>query len=223
MRLFEVGCHFRLLHDGRQLVQITEEHETHAAKGLARAPAVDAQRLIDGPHEIGAHHRDFVDDEQLELAHDGAIAAAADVLGPDETRRQAEERVDRLSADVDGGKACRCDDDVLGFDHLAECAQQCRFAGAGASGDEQVAAILAQVVERGLVLGCRSEIGGPLALDAESWRRLLHVVFPGRDVNRHGAGGWRQDRRLPGRASTRRSRHCRIAAGRPRRARSIRP
>ena len=69
--------------------------------------------------------------------------------------------MDRLAADVDGGKAGRRDDDVLGLDHVAQRAQQRRFAGAGASGDEQMTAGVAQVVERGLVVGGRADVRRP--------------------------------------------------------------
>ena len=157
----EVRRDLGLLHDRRQLMEVAEQHETHAAERLARAAAVDPQRLVDRPHQVGAHHRHLVDDEQLELAHDGAVAAAADVVRADQARRQAEEGVDRLAADVDGGKAGRRDDDVLGFDHLAQRAQQRRFAGASASGDEQMAAGVAQIVERRLVVGRRADTRRP--------------------------------------------------------------
>ena len=86
-------------------MQVAEQHQAHAAERLARPAAVDAQRLVDGPHQVRAHHRYLVDDQQLQLAHDAAVAAAADVVGPDQARRKAEERVNGLAADVDGGKA----------------------------------------------------------------------------------------------------------------------
>ena len=161
----------RLLHHRRQLMQIAEHDEPHAAERLARAAAVDAQRLVDGPHQVGAHHRHLVDDEEFELAHDAAVAAAADVVGADQPRRQAEERMDGLAADVDGGKPRRRDDDHFVGDQVPEAAQQRRFAGAGAAGDEQVALALAQVfVARREILGRRLDAGGPAAGGQGGWR-----------------------------------------------------
>ena len=146
---FQVLGHLGLVDHGRQLVQVAEHGEPHAAERLARAAAVDAQRLVDGPHEVGAHHRHLVDDEELEPAHDAAVAAAADVVGPDQARREAEEGVDGLAADVDGGKPGGRHDHHLGEDQVAERPEQRRLARAGAPGDEQVAVALAQEVERG--------------------------------------------------------------------------
>ena len=45
---------------------------------------------------------------------------------------------------------------------LPEAAQERRFSGAGAAGDEQVALALAHVVEPGLVLGRRRDTGRPI-------------------------------------------------------------
>src|SRR5215470_15271602 len=49
---FQVLGNVRFVDDGGQLVQVPEEGEANAAEGLARPPAIDAQGLIDGPHEI---------------------------------------------------------------------------------------------------------------------------------------------------------------------------
>ena len=89
-----------------KLVEVAEQEEPHAAEGLAWAPRLTRSASVDRPHEIGADHRDLVDDEG-EAPHHRAVAAAADILGADEARRQAEERVDRLPADVDGGEPRR--------------------------------------------------------------------------------------------------------------------
>ena len=143
----QVRGHLGLVDHRRQLMQVAEHGEPHAAERLARAAAVDAQRLVDGPHQVGAHHRHLVDDEELEAAHDAAVAAAADVVGPDQARRKAEEGMDGLAADVDGGEPGGRHDHHLVGDEIAQAAQQRGFAGAGAAGDEQVAVALAQIVD----------------------------------------------------------------------------
>ena len=81
-----------------------------------------------------------------------AVAAAADVVGPDQARRKAEEGMDGLAADVDGGEPGGRQHDHLVGQQVLEAAQQRRLAGAGAAGDEQVALALAQVVVGGQVL-----------------------------------------------------------------------
>ncbi len=94
--------------------------------------------------DVGAHHRHLVDDQELEPAHDAAVAAAADVVGADQPRREAEEGMNGLAADVDGGEAGRRNDHHLVGDQVPEAPQQRRLAGAGAASDEQVACALAQ-------------------------------------------------------------------------------
>ena len=160
LRLQVLG-HLRIVDDGRQLVQVAEQRQAHPAEGLARPAAVDAQRLVDGPHQVGAHHRHLVDDEELEPAHEPAVAAAADVVGSDQPRREAEEGMDGLAADVDGGEAGRRQDHHLVGEQLLEAGQQRRFAGAGAPGDEQVAVTFPQVIVGGLVLARRRDAGRP--------------------------------------------------------------
>ena len=160
-----------LLHDGRELVQIAEHHEPHAAERLAGPPAIDTQRLIDGPHQIGPHHRHLVDDEQLELAHQRAIAAAADVVWPDEPRWQTEERVDGLATDIDRGEPRRRHDHH-GLGHeIPERPEQRRLARAGSAGNEDVALARAQVVDRCFVLGCRLQALRPIDRRRSSDRR----------------------------------------------------
>ncbi len=120
---FEMISDLVLLHDGRELVQVSEHDEAHAAEWLARAPTVDAQRLVDGPHQVRAHHRHLVDDEQLQLAHDGAVATAPDVVGSNQPRRKAEEGMNCLAADIDSSEARRRDDYHRLSYHLGERAQ----------------------------------------------------------------------------------------------------
>ena len=136
------------LDDRRQLMQIAEQQQPHAAERFARASAIDAQRLVDRPHEVGAHHRDLVDDDQLQLAHDAAVAAAPDVIGADEARRKAEERVDGLTAHIYRREPGRSQHNCFVDDMIAQSAQQRRFSRAGASGDEQVPFVMANELNR---------------------------------------------------------------------------
>ena len=56
--------------------------------------------------------------------------------------------MDGLPADVDGGKAGRCDDGEFGVGPVAERTQKGGFAGSGTAGHEQVAVTLADECER---------------------------------------------------------------------------
>ena len=130
-------------------MQVAEQHKPHPAERRARLAAVDAQRLIDAPHEVRPHHRNLVDDEILQLAHDAAIARAADIGPLQQARRQAEERMDRLAADVHRGEAGRRDHHDLVTEHVADRAQQRRFAGTRAPRHERMPVPLQNVLDRG--------------------------------------------------------------------------
>ncbi len=157
----EMLGHLALLNHGRKLVEISEHDEAEPAERLAGTSAIDAERLVDGPHEVGAHHRHFVYDEELEAAHHGAVAAAPDILGADEAGWKPEERVERLSADVDGREPRRRDHGEFAGDHVAERAQKRGLAGPRAPGDEQVPLAAAQEIDGGGVFVRRRHAGGP--------------------------------------------------------------
>ena len=50
--------------DGRELCQVANHQQLHAAKGLSVFTET-AQNSIDGVEQVGTHHRYFVDDEQV--------------------------------------------------------------------------------------------------------------------------------------------------------------
>ena len=56
-----------ILHHGGQLLQVAYHEQLHAAEGL-RAVAVAAQHLVDGIEQVGPHHADFVDDQEVHTA-----------------------------------------------------------------------------------------------------------------------------------------------------------
>src|ERR687895_464623 len=71
---FEMRGDLGFLDYGRQLMQIAKQEKPDAAERLARSSAIDAQRLVDSPHEVRAHHRHLVDNQGLEATHDAAVA-----------------------------------------------------------------------------------------------------------------------------------------------------
>src|SRR5262249_9580217 len=108
-------------------------------------------------------HGDLVDDEKLEPPHQPTITTAADIIWPDQPRRKAEEGMNCLTADVDGREAGRCHNHHLLGDQVLEAAQQRRFARAGPTRNEQIAASFTQIIMGGAMLRGRLEAARPSA------------------------------------------------------------
>ncbi len=149
---------FAVFHDGSELLQVADHQELDAAERLA-AVAEAAEDAIDGIEEIGAHHADFVDDEQVHAADQGELVAGkAEVLRIVFTVRQGaegelEERVERDAAGVDGGHSGGGDDDHLLGQEFLQRTQEGGFARARLAGQEQGAAGMPQEVEGKLPRG----------------------------------------------------------------------
>ena len=63
-----VGLHHRL-----QLENVAHEQQLLAAEGFAQVVAIDAQDAVDGVDDVGPHHRNLVDDDQLQLLEQLAV------------------------------------------------------------------------------------------------------------------------------------------------------
>ena len=61
------------LHHRLQLEDIAHEQQLLAAEGFAQVMAIDAQDAVDGVDDVGPHHRNFVDDDQLQLLEQLAV------------------------------------------------------------------------------------------------------------------------------------------------------
>ena len=57
---------------GCELLKVADHEELHSAEGEGRA-AIFAQGIVDGVEEVGAHHGDLVDDEEVESADDAKL------------------------------------------------------------------------------------------------------------------------------------------------------
>ena len=133
--------------DGRQLIEVADEDHLQAAEALLGTRAVEAQELLDAVHEVGPDHRHLVDDYGVEVAVEGdavrgraaapALAELADGLGGD-IRLEAEERVDRLAADIERGDAGRGQDGNALERLAAPELEESGFPGPGLAGDEDV-------------------------------------------------------------------------------------
>ena len=119
---------FRCDH-GRQLLQVTDHQQLYTAEGLvsvAEAPEYG----VDGIEQVAAHHRDLVDDQQVERGDDAAfllaeVELALDAgIGHEGRERQLEEGVDGDTAGIDGCHTCGRHNDraflALFYDGLQE-------------------------------------------------------------------------------------------------------
>ena len=131
--------------DRRKLVEIADEDHLQAAEPFLRARTVEAEELLDAVHEVGPDHGHLVDDDGVEVAVEGgAVGGGAPALAElaDGVRRdvglEAEEGVDRLAADVQGGDAGRGQDGDALERLAAPELEEGRFPGPGLAGDEDV-------------------------------------------------------------------------------------
>ena len=134
-----------------QLVDVSHEQELFAAKGLAQVVRVDAQDAVYGVDDVGPHHGNLVDDDQLqlfqqlavllgvaqELVDASALQAQVGVVRQQRVEGQAEEAVQRAASGVDGGDAGRGQHDVLLPDVVADITQEGRLARAGLACQEE--------------------------------------------------------------------------------------
>ena len=101
--------------DGRQLSQVAYHEQLHAPKGLV-AVAESAQHGVDGIEQIGTHHRNLVDDEQVHRGDDLAFFAAEVEatlhfrIGHEGRQGELKEGMDSHAPCVDGSYTRGCND-----------------------------------------------------------------------------------------------------------------
>ncbi len=127
--------------DRRQLVEIADEDQLQAAERPAGLRTVQAEEFFDAIEKIGPDHRDFVDDDGVELSEQGrplGILFRVDFANLDQgdVRLEAAERMDGLPADVQGGDARRGEDSDLLERRFPEVLEKGGFSGPGFPGDE---------------------------------------------------------------------------------------
>jgi hypothetical protein len=107
-----------LLHHGGQLVEVANHQQLHPAEGLGMVP-VAAQHLVHGVEEVGPHHADFVNHEQVEAFDEADFLPRKTPLfvlltrsaGQVQPERQLEHGVQGHAPGVDGGHPSRGRDD----------------------------------------------------------------------------------------------------------------
>ena len=132
-----------LFRHGLQLIDVADKEKLFAAVRLKAVAGVDAKHLVDEVNDVGAHHADLVDDDQLHLPDDLALLARVfqcltdmalretAVVGQKGMEGYLEETVERAATDVDGGDAGRGQDHMLLLRHTADMAQKGGLARAG--------------------------------------------------------------------------------------------
>ena len=151
--------------DGFELEDVADQEKLFAAEGEAHVAGVDAQDLVDEVDDVGADHRDFVDDDEVEAADEAYVVVAVveaptqavdgevGVFGRYGLEGAAEKGVEGLAADVDGGDAGGSEDDEFLACVGGDVAQEGALAGAGFAGEEDGAVGVAQQAQCGLELG----------------------------------------------------------------------
>ena len=148
-----------VLDHGRKLLQIADEQQLHATE-RAHGVAITAQSGVDTVEQVGTHHRDLVDDDEIEAANEPLLAVGHAKLvgaklhaGNEGGKGQLQERMDGDSAGVDGGNA-RGGEHHHAFVHLfANLSQKGGFTGAGSSGEKEVGVGILDDLARQIAFG----------------------------------------------------------------------
>ncbi len=139
---------------GGELVRVAEHHDLHAAERLGPSPTGLTQRSVDGIHEVGVHHRYLVDDEGVDRVEDLAGGVGLiDLALRDEADRQPEQRMDRLTLDVQRRNAGRGAYGDLLARVPGQVLQERRLARSRTAGDEHVLPRVLDEPEQRLLFG----------------------------------------------------------------------
>ena len=137
-------------HHRRQLEQVAKKHHLYTAK-RAEILTIHAQKLVYAVEHIGAHHRDFVNDEHFEIfVHPQQVFARHFLTrlgGRDDAWRKSEKRVNRLPLHVERGHAGRGKHGAFFLRGVAEKLEQGAFAGACFARDEKTGRCFFQRIE----------------------------------------------------------------------------
>ena len=177
-----VGRHHRL-----QLIDVAHQQQLLATERQAHVARIDAQYPVDEIDHIGPHHRNFIDDNQLDLTQELALlfvvleqvvdATAGQtqvgIVGQHGPERHLEKRMDGAAAHIDGGHSRRSQHNMLLLHMLAHILQKGRLACAGFSGKEYRLMRIANKAQGILKLFIRCIYGGLLVHEGISVFRLF--------------------------------------------------
>ena len=142
--VFHEGFTIFLTHHGGQLLKVANHQELHSPK-RSRVGAQATERSIHAVQEVGTHHGDFVDDDEIERTNQLALSIGKSELligksasGDVHAEGQLEKGVNGHSSSIDGS-------DARGREHhhalvrlFAKLTQKCRLSGASATREKEV-------------------------------------------------------------------------------------
>ena len=139
-------------HHRRKLKEIADQDDLHAAERQFRF-AIDAQKGVHAIEHVRAHHRDLVDDQQVERFDHFLLVDLANVLRHHRSEWKTAERMDGLPARIQRGHAGRREDHRLFLGKTRpQFADECRLSRACAAGHEDDLPAGGDGIERGLQL-----------------------------------------------------------------------
>ena len=152
------------LDDGRQLVQVADHEQLHAAES-AGVVTIAAKHVVHGIEQICPHHADLVDDDQVQRPEQlyfvaGKTPLVVDLPRPSremQAKRQLKKRMQCHAPGVDGGDTSRCGNDHPLGAFFLDLAQERCLARAGLACEKNILACVAYVFECELELGIGNE------------------------------------------------------------------
>ena len=131
-----------IFHDGSQLLQISNHQQLHPAKWFLSI-AIPPQSCIHRIQQIGTHHTDLINNEQIHTTNYVPLFFTVTVMRlgrikgsfrHERGKRQLKERMNRYSSRIDSCNPCRSQYDHAFGRMFFQSSKKCRFPGSGFSG-----------------------------------------------------------------------------------------
>ena len=115
------------LHHGLQLKHVAHEQQLFPSERHSGISREDSQNLVNAIYQVGSHHRDLVDNNQLyflqyfsllfrvlkEVVDASSLGAQVWIVGHHRPEREFKERVQRNATRIDSRDACWCQHHIL--------------------------------------------------------------------------------------------------------------
>ena len=141
------------------MVEVAKDNNLDTAKG-GGITTNELEAVVDDVHESGGNHRDFVNNETVEIADELEFVLRHATMGlgvatMDIRRWNHKERMNCLAADIKGGDAGRGENDGALLSMGEKIFEQDRFAGASVAGDEKVVIAVFEFIKNRLLLATK--------------------------------------------------------------------
>ena len=136
-------------YDGFQLIDVTHKKQLLASKRFAHITAIDAQHAVDEVDDVGSHHRNLVDDDELKFTKKLAFLSVvlqrfpdvphivSAIIGQERVKRKLEETMQSGATGIDGGNARRCQHHMFLLCCCRDVSKECRLARPRFAGQEK--------------------------------------------------------------------------------------